>query len=62
MPSTSLKQKRFMAAAAHNPEFAANAGIPQSVAEEFHNADTGKYGHKSDDNKRKIAKALIKRK
>lgn len=59
MPSTSLKQKRFMAAAAHNPEFAAKAGIPQSVAKEFHNADTGKYGH--DDNKRKIAKALIKK-
>ena len=46
MPSTSLKQKRFMAAAAHNPEFAKKAGIPQRVAKEFHNADRGKYGHK----------------
>lgn len=46
MPSTSLKQKRFMAAAAHNPEFAKKAGIPQSVAKEFHDADRGKYGHK----------------
>ena len=46
MPSTSLKQKKFMAAAAHSPEFAKKAGIPQSVAQEFHNADRGKYGHK----------------
>lgn len=39
MPSKSAKQKRFMAAAAHNPEFAKKAGIPQSVAEEFNQAD-----------------------
>lgn len=31
-----------MAAAAHNPEFAKKAGIPQSVAKEFNNADKGK--------------------
>lgn len=46
MPSKSLKQKKFMAAAAHNPEFAKKAGIPTRVAKEFHNADRGKYGHK----------------
>jgi hypothetical protein len=46
MPSKSSKQKRFMSAAAHNPEFAKKAGIPQKVAKEFHNADRGKYGHK----------------
>jgi hypothetical protein len=46
MPSKSTKQKKFMAAAAHNPEFAAKAGIPVKVAKEFHNADRGKYGHK----------------
>lgn len=48
MPSISDKQKRFMAAAAHNPEFAKKAGIPQSVAQEFNQADKGK----------KLAKAL----
>ena len=46
MPSKSLKQKRFMAAAAHNPQFARKAGIPTRVAKEFHDADRGKYGHK----------------
>lgn len=39
MPSTSGKQKRFMAAAANNPDFAKRAGIKQSVAREFHGAD-----------------------
>jgi len=42
MPSTSDKQRRFMAAAAHNPEIAKKAGIPQSVAREFNQADKGK--------------------
>jgi len=39
MPSTSEKQRRFMAAAAHNPEFATKADIPVSVAKEFNDAD-----------------------
>lgn len=39
MPSKSEKQRRFMAAAAHNPEFAAKVGIPVKVAEEFNSAD-----------------------
>jgi len=47
MPSKSLRQKRFMAAASHSPEFAKKAGIPVKVAKEFHNADRGKYGHKT---------------
>lgn len=46
MPSKSTKQKKFMLAAAHSPEFAKKAGIPQSIAKEFHNADRGRYGHK----------------
>lgn len=46
MPSKSEKQKRFMSAAAHNPEFAKKAGVPSKVAKEYHNADRGKYGHK----------------
>ena len=31
-----------MAAAAHDPKFAKRAGIPQSVAKEFNQADKGK--------------------
>lgn len=50
MPSKSAKQHRFMEAAAHNPEFAKKAGIPQSVAQEYTQAD-----------KNKLAKALRKK-
>jgi hypothetical protein len=39
MPSKSAQQHRFMEAAAHNPEFAEKAGIPQKVAKEFVAAD-----------------------
>jgi phage/plasmid primase-like uncharacterized protein len=42
VPSTSVKQKKFMAAASHNPSFAKKAGIPVSVAKEFNQADKGK--------------------
>jgi hypothetical protein len=42
VPSTSDKQRRFMAAAAHDPKFAKRAGIPQSVAKDFNEADKGK--------------------
>lgn len=42
MPSKSKKQKKFMAAAAHNKEFAKKAGIPQKVAKEFNKADKKK--------------------
>jgi len=41
MPSTSEKQARFMAAAAHDPKFAKRVGIPQKVAKDFNKADTG---------------------
>ena len=48
MPATSLKQKKFMDAAAHNPAFAKQAGIPQKVAKEFSGASKGmKYGPKT---------------
>ena len=50
MPSVSEKQRRFMQAAAHNPEFAKKADIPQSVAQEFVSAD-----------QRKLAKGLRKK-
>jgi hypothetical protein len=39
MPSTSAKQARTMAGAAHNPAFAHKMGIPQSVAKDFNMAD-----------------------
>jgi len=42
MPSVSKKQERFMAAAAHDSAFAAKAGIPQSVAQDFNQADQAK--------------------
>ena len=42
MPSTSAKQKRFMAAAANSPVFAKRAGIKQSVAREYNHADKRK--------------------
>ena len=42
MPATSDKQKKFMDAAAHNPAFAKEAGIPVGVAQEFSKASKGK--------------------
>ena len=42
MPSTSKKQEQFMAAVAHNPEFAKQEGVPQSVGKEFNEADKRK--------------------
>jgi hypothetical protein len=54
MPSVSKKQARFMQAAAHNPQFAAKAGIPQSVAREFTEADKAKAA-------KGIAQSMMKR-
>lgn len=39
MPSTSEKQRRTMAAAAHSASFAKKVGIPQTVAREYNHAD-----------------------
>lgn len=39
MPSKSKSQARFMAAAAHNPEFAKDAGISTDTATEWNKAD-----------------------
>jgi hypothetical protein len=45
MPATSAKQKKFMDAAAHNPAFAKEAGIPVGVAKEFSKMSKGrKFG------------------
>lgn len=47
MPSTSAKQARTMAAAAHSPAFAKKVGIPPKVAKEFNRADMKKKKRKS---------------
>lgn len=45
MPAVSDKQKRFMDAAAHNPDFAKQAGVPQKVAKDFSESSKGlKFG------------------
>jgi len=46
MPSTSKKQHNFMAAIANNPAFAKKTGVPQSVGQDFNNADKGKTFNK----------------
>jgi hypothetical protein len=48
MPATSLKQKKFMDAVAHNPAFAKQTGVPQSVGKDFSEASKGmKFGSKT---------------
>jgi hypothetical protein len=42
MPSKSEAQKRFFAAAAHNPDFAKKAGVSEKAAKEWHEADKKK--------------------
>ena len=49
MPSTSAKQHNFMAAVANSPAFAKKVGVPQSVGQDFNNADTGKKFSKGGD-------------
>lgn len=43
MPSKSSKQHRFMEMVAHDPAAAKRVGVPQSVGEEFAEADKGKH-------------------
>jgi hypothetical protein len=49
MPSKSASQHRFMEAVAHNPAFAKKVGIPQSVGQDFSNADKGRKFSKGGD-------------
>jgi hypothetical protein len=49
MPSTSKKQHRFMEAIAHNKAFAKKVGVPQSVGQDFSNADKGNKFSKGGD-------------
>lgn len=39
MPTVSKKEHNLMEAVAHSPEFAAKAGVPQSVGKDFAAAD-----------------------
>ena len=59
MPSVSKKQHNFMAAVANNPAFAKKAGVPQSVGEEFTQADKGRKFAKGGDMKE--SKAMVKK-
>ena len=49
MPSTSKKQHNFMEAIANNSAFAKKVGVPQSVGQDFSNADKGKKFSKGGD-------------
>jgi hypothetical protein len=49
MPSTSKKQHNFMAAVANNPSFAKKVGVPQSVGQDFNEADKGRKFSKGGD-------------
>jgi hypothetical protein len=42
MPSSSAKQHRFMEMVAHSPAAAKRVGVPQSVGQDFVQADKGK--------------------
>jgi len=57
MPSSSKKQRNFMAAVANNPSFAKKAGVPQSVGKEFSNADKGRKFKEGGDMKE--SKAMV---
>jgi len=49
VPSTSKKQRNFMAAIAHSPSFAKKVGVPQSVGKDFNQADKGRKFSKGGD-------------
>ena len=57
MPAVSEKQKKFMDAAAHSPEFAKKAGVPTKVAKDFSEASKGqKFGNGTRPDKQEINK------
>ena len=60
MPSKTPKQARFMAAVAHNPSFAKKVGVPQSVGEEFNEADEMKKTPKKTTQHKKRVRAMGK--
>ncbi len=61
MPSVSKKQHNLMAAVAKNPKFAKKVGVPQSVGEEFLQADKGRKferGGEMKESKKMMAKEV----
>lgn len=52
MPSKTPKQKKFMRAVAHSPDFAKKVGVPQTVGQEFEAADKAKESVKNKIKKR----------
>jgi hypothetical protein len=56
MPSSSKKQRDFMAAVAHSPSFAKKVGVPQSVGKDFNQADKGRKFSKGGDMKHEDVK------
>ena len=62
MPSTSKKQHNFMAAVANNPAFAKKVGVPQSVGQDFNEADKGRKFLKGGDTMMsKMGKPVMKK-
>ena len=62
MPSTSKKQHNFMAAVANNPSFAKKVGVPQSVGQDFNEADKGrKFSKGGDTMMSKMGKPAMKK-
>jgi hypothetical protein len=53
MPSKSAKQAFFMRIAAHDKDFADKAGIEQSVAKDFYEADKKKEAEEKPKQKQK---------
>lgn len=58
MPSTSRRQHRAMEGALHNKKIRENLGIPESVAEEYVNADKRNDNWKKRDHAKKAALQL----
>ena len=64
MPSKSTKQHNFMTAVAHSPAFAKKVGVPQSVGQDFSNADKGRKFSKGGEMKHedvKMDKAMMQK-
>ena len=59
MPSKSPAQHRLMEAVAHNSQFAAKVGIPQTVGQEFADADEAQAPAKKQHDR--LAKAMMRK-
>jgi len=59
MPSTSDKQRKFMAAVANNPSFAKKVGVPQSVGKDFSTADKNRKFSKGGDTMAKMNAGMM---